>query len=108
MTPAQLRTHLLNEMAWYAAGGGDHAILRLIDDEPHGIYAVTATEHTDHAERAVLIMQARIEDELIIVDVDQVFDKKLYQRLLQAGVPREQIVLVYQGEPLPHPVAPFP
>jgi hypothetical protein len=42
----------------------------------------------------------RIVDDLIIVERDQ-NDKILKDALIQAGVPREKIILAYSGEPVP-------
>jgi hypothetical protein len=44
----------------------------------------------------------RVEGERIIVERD-VNDKPLVDALMQAGVPRSQIVLAYAGEPLEQP-----
>jgi hypothetical protein len=41
-----------------------------------------------------------LEDEFIIIERDM-NDKVLVDALLQAGIPREQIILAYAGEPLP-------
>lgn len=48
------------------------------------------------------IVAAHLEaDGRIVIDTD-LTDKQLYKRLLDAGVPREQMVLAYKGEPWPH------
>jgi len=39
----------------------------------------------------------------IVIDRD-IYDKQLVGALLQAGVPREQIILAYAGEPVPETV----
>src|SRR5690606_28368850 len=45
----------------------------------------------------------RIADDLVIVERDQ-NDKIVLDALLQAGIPREQIILAYAGEPVPETV----
>lgn len=41
-----------------------------------------------------------VDDQIIIIERDQ-NDKLLVDALLQAGIPREKIVLAYAGEPVP-------
>jgi hypothetical protein len=43
---------------------------------------------------------ARIADDMIIIERDQ-NDKPLVDALVQAGIPREKIILAYAGEPVP-------
>ena len=43
---------------------------------------------------------ARMYGEQIIIEDDNT-DRPLYQSLLQRGIPRNQIVLAYAGEPIP-------
>lgn len=43
---------------------------------------------------------AHIQGDKIIIDLD-INDKMLVDALLQAGVPRDQIVLAYAGESIP-------
>ncbi|MCE7946347.1 MAG: hypothetical protein DYG88_02860 [Chloroflexi bacterium CFX4] len=43
---------------------------------------------------------ARLAGDLVVIERDQ-NDKPLVEALLQAGIPRKQIILAYAGEPVP-------
>lgn len=45
---------------------------------------------------------ARIVGDSVIIEHD-VTDRPLLHELMRAGIPREQIILTYAGEPLPQP-----
>jgi hypothetical protein len=90
------------EMAWYA-GFSDDAKAYFIQDNHQQIYAVNGVRDIPEPKRGFIIVQARVTGEQIIIDVDSVWDKNLWKALVNAGVPREQIVLAYAGESLPEP-----
>ncbi|MCA0456707.1 MAG: XisI protein [Chloroflexi bacterium] len=50
--------------------------------------------------KTTVTVMAHIVGDVIVIDED-ITDRPLYEALLQAGVPREQIVLAYAGETLP-------
>ena len=43
---------------------------------------------------------ARIENDKVLIEEDTT-DRPLWRELVRAGIPREQIVLIYSGEKLP-------
>lgn len=80
------------------AGLSPHAKAYAILDPIRKTFAVTAIENELGKDHDWIIVQAHIEDGFVVVDADNVFDKKLVYALEQAGVPREQIILAYEGE----------
>jgi hypothetical protein len=98
---ASLNDILREEVAKYAASGRGANILLfpLLDDE-HQIYAVNAVDYPTREDVALVIVLARIVAQVVVIEEDTT-DKKLVDALLQRGIPREQIVLAYAGEPIP-------
>jgi hypothetical protein len=91
---------LRQEISWYAGISDDSKAYLLRDDELKN-YAVNAIMNEPGPNHAWIIVQAHLEGEYIVVDEDNVWDKNLWKALVAAGVPREQIVLAYQGEKVP-------
>jgi hypothetical protein len=83
------------------AGVSPHAKAYFIADEIQQIYIVTGVENKPGPNSNWIIVQAHIKGGVVIIDVDNVWEKQLWKSLEQVGVPREQIVLAYQGEQLP-------
>lgn len=100
LTAQELAAITRQEIAWYAGFSDDSNAYSLLDDEKH-IYAVTIIKNEPGPKRSLVMMQARIEGDFVVVDDDTVWDKQLWKALVQAGVPREQIVLAYAGEQVP-------
>jgi hypothetical protein len=96
---------LKQEVRKYAGGGRGHNLLLfpLLDDENHTC-AVTSVDYPerDAEDVAGILVLARIAGGKIVIEEDMT-DKKLIDALLQQGVPREKIVLAYDGEPIPDP-----
>ncbi|MBI5671079.1 MAG: XisI protein [Chloroflexi bacterium] len=97
---AELVAVLRQEISRYAGVSDDSKAYLLRDDELKH-YAVNAIMNEPGDDHAWVIVQAHIDGEHIIVDEDNVWDKNLWKALVAAGVPREQIVLAYQGEKVP-------
>ncbi|MHB8629171.1 MAG: element excision factor XisI family protein [Aggregatilineales bacterium] len=78
-----------------------------VKDEARRFYAALIIP-VDNPRNAHPIVAAHlIDDGRVVIDTD-LTDKQLYKRLLDAGVPREKMVLVYKGEPWPHlPIPPI-
>jgi hypothetical protein len=96
-----LREIVREEVRKYA-GTGKGINLRLfplLDDE-NQTYAVNAINYPDRDEFAFVVVLARIVGNKVVIEEDAT-DKHLIDALLQRGVPREQIVLAYDGEPEP-------
>lgn len=83
------------------AGVSDEATAYPILDDKRQTYAVTAIRNEPGQDYAWIVVQARVVEGHVIVDEDNVLDKNLIYALLQAGVPREQVVLAYKGESVP-------
>jgi hypothetical protein len=72
-------------------------------DDSNRIYALTIIEPigTPPRQPAEIVLMARVVNDQIIIEADTT-DKPLVDALMvNAGVPREQIVLAYAGEPIP-------
>jgi hypothetical protein len=87
------------------AGSGRGANIRLfpVIDEKRQTYTVTAVDYPTHKAPAMIVVLARLVGETVVIEED-VTDKPLLDALLQQGIPRNQIVLAYQGEPIPDPI----
>ena len=83
------------------AGISPHAKAYFIADEVQQIYIVVGVENEPGPNSNWIIVQAHIKGDIVVIDVDNVWDKQLWKALEQAGVPREQIILAYKGERLP-------
>ena len=73
-----------------------------VEDVKHQIYTVVIVPKNDYPinTKAGISVMARIVDEYVIIDQD-ITDRPLYEALVSAGIPREQIILGYAGEMLP-------
>lgn len=83
-------------------GKADDFKVFVVKDDLHKTYAATGIpNHITPDNPSFIIVQAHIEDNCVVIDVDSLSEKHLWQRLEKAGVPREQIILAYHGERLP-------
>jgi hypothetical protein len=102
---AQEKTNLLEitrrEVRKYV-GNTPHARMYGLLDDQNGCYGVVIVPE-DEAERpAYMAVLARVVGDMVIIEEDGTVDKPLVEALMvNGGIPREQIVLAYQGEPLP-------
>lgn len=80
------------------AGVSPHAKAYFIADEVQQIYLVTGVENEPGPNSSWIIVQAHIKGDMIVVDVDNVWDAPLWKALEAVGVPREQMILAYRGE----------
>jgi hypothetical protein len=89
------------EVAKYAGNGrGANIILFPILDDVHQTYTVTAVDYPVREDIALIMVLARVVGDKVVIQEDTT-DKKLVDALLQRGIPRSQIVLAYDGEPIP-------
>jgi sulfur carrier protein ThiS len=96
-------TQIVREEVEKYAGSGRGARLRLfpILDDVRQTYVVTAIDYPIVEEPAAgVVVLARIVGDQVVIEEDMT-DKPLIDALLQRGIPRSQIVLAYDGEPLP-------
>lgn len=87
------------EMKSYA-GSGTHTKLYAISDDAAQIYTVNVIDNSPQRRPARVVVMARIVDDRIIIEADTT-DRPLVRRLVEAGIPREKILLAYTGERLP-------
>lgn len=87
------------------AGRGRGGNLRLfpIMDEPQQTYVVVAIDYPVREDTAGVVVLARVVGDKAVIEEDAT-DKPLLDALLQQGVPREKIILAYEGEPVPDPI----
>jgi hypothetical protein len=101
----ELKETLKKEVRKYASNGRglNLMLFPLLDDESQ-VYAVSAVNYPKREpdDVAGIVVLARIAGGKIVIEEDMT-DKKLIDALLQQGVPREKIVLAYDGEPIPDP-----
>lgn len=96
-----LKQTLREEVEKYAAGGrGANILLFAILDDEQGLYAVNAVDYPKREDVAGVVILARLVGNRVVVEEDMT-DKKLVEALQQRGIPRDQIVLAYEGEPIP-------
>lgn len=82
-------------------GSSPHATIHIIQDDTRHKYVVTGIENEPAAEHSWIIIQAQVEGDYVVIAEDSIWDKSLWQRLEQAGIPRAQIILAYDGEKVP-------
>ena len=105
-----LNAVVAQEVRKYAAQGvGLKMRLFPILDEQNHTYTVIAVDNPRKAKRFTdtdtgIVVFARIFNDKVVVETDNT-DKQLVDALLQQGIPREQIILAYAGEPVPDPVS---
>lgn len=91
-----LKTIVRDAVFWYAGGGINIRMYPLFNDDL-GVYAVTMVDFPERKHAAQVVVQARLEGEIVIIEEDTT-DRPLVDRLVAAGIPRERIVLAYLGE----------
>lgn len=86
------------EVAKYVGSGrGINLRLFSILDDVHQTYAVIAVDYPTRYTTAGVVVFVRVAEDKIIIEEDAT-NKKLVDALLQHGIAREQIILVYEGE----------
>jgi hypothetical protein len=100
-----LKSIVRDTVTWYARGGvGANLRLFPVFDEEKQIYTVTAVNYPQYKQIAGVVVLARIVDDKVVIEYAGT-DKPLVDALLKRGIPREQIILAYAGEPVPDPVS---
>lgn len=83
------------------AGYSDESNLYFLADDKHSIYTVLDVPHTPREYSTEIVVMARIIGDRVVIDEDTT-DKPLVEALMvNAHVPREKIILAYQGEVIP-------
>lgn len=73
-----------------------------LEDSRQRVYSIIIVPNHDHpfVHKPDIMMMARVIEDKVVIDEDRT-DRPLYQSLVRAGIPREQIILSYAGEKLP-------
>ncbi|KAB2854538.1 MAG: XisI protein [Anaerolineae bacterium] len=87
------------EMKSYA-GSDTHTKLYAILDDAAQIYTVNVVDNSPQRRPARVVVMARTVDDHIVIEAVTT-DRPLVRRLVEAGIPREKIILAYTGESLP-------
>lgn len=96
---AQITREEVRKYAGSGRGAG-LSLFALLDDERQN-YGVVAIDFPRAEENyAGVVVMARIVGDQIVIEEDAT-DKPLLDALLQQGIPRQQIILAYRGEPIP-------
>jgi hypothetical protein len=89
-----------HEMTEYVAQGIYDADSYLLHDEATHTYAFVSVPHNDPQDSLIVIMARVTQDKQVIIETDHT-DRPLYQALIDAGVPRSQIIRAYAGQTQP-------
>jgi hypothetical protein len=90
------------EVAKYAGHTHNAAVYSILDDKQQR-YGVVIVPEDEEERPAYMAVFARVVGEYVVIDEDGTLDKPLVNALMHnAGVPREQIVLAYEGERIPN------
>ena len=93
------RIILVRELEKYSGKAfNGYSYLDANSEQTHFVITSVGHIHDRRIVNTALIVQ--LINDTIIIDRD-IFDKPLVDALLQAGVPRSQIILSYAGEPVP-------
>ncbi len=83
------------------AGYSDESNLYFLSDDKKQVYSVIDVPHMPRDYDTEIVVMARVVDGYILIDEDT-SDKPLVEALMvNAQVPREKIILIYQGETIP-------
>jgi hypothetical protein len=94
-----LRDIVRRELEGYAGQAANgHSYLTTNSDQRHFVLTSIGDVRGVRVANATIIVQ--VIGETVVVERDM-FDPPLVEALLQAGLPRAQIVLAYAGEPVP-------
>lgn len=97
---AELHAIVAHEVADYTRGDPWQSRLIYIEDSQRQIYTVVVIPDLPRPFKARVVVMARVVGDKVIIEEDTT-NKPLCDELLRVGIPREQIVLVYEGEALP-------
>ncbi|MCC7450458.1 MAG: XisI protein [Anaerolineae bacterium] len=92
----QLKEIVKSEVAWYASGGFNVKTY-FFPKEDEQVYAVVAVDWPVRHYPASVVVLARIEGDMVIIEEDTT-DRPLVDSLVHAGIPREKIIRAYAGE----------
>lgn len=91
-----LKQTLMQAMLDYSGRGlNGYSYLTTNDDQT--IFAINAVAQMPNKRSVFTTLLVRLKDNCIIIEHDA-NNKPLYEALMQAGIPRNQIILAYAGE----------
>jgi hypothetical protein len=94
-----LRTILIQELEKYAGKAfNGYSYLAVSSDQSQFVITSVGNVRGQRIVNTAMIVQ--LLGSFVVIDRD-IFDKPLVDALLQAGIPRSQIILAYAGEPVP-------
>jgi hypothetical protein len=93
---AQLNEIVKDTLLQYVGRGFDNRSFPLAN-EAEQIYAVNIIDTPVRKRKAGVVVIARVDGDRVIIEED-LTDRPLVDALVEAGVPREKIVLAYAGE----------
>ncbi len=97
---ASLDEIVQKELAWYAASGFNSKSYLLVNPVDH-VYAVNVVVRKSKRQfPSDVVMMVRVVGDNVVVEDDRT-DRPFEDRLVAAGVPRENIILAYAGESVP-------
>jgi hypothetical protein len=97
-TFADLPSILHENVQWYHADGIGGKSYFTQSPDNHTVAVLIVSD--DPKNEILTVVMAHIENDFVIIDADRT-DKPLFQRLVNAGIPRDKIILAYEGESLP-------
>jgi hypothetical protein len=95
-----IRSIVQREVEDYASGGDWKAVSYPVSDEKRQTYSVVVVPDRPRPFPARVVVMARVVDDRVIIDEDTT-DRPLWQELVRAGIPRQQIICLYAGETVP-------
>jgi hypothetical protein len=96
-----LTTVVQREVEDYARGGTAKAVTYPISDTERHIYSVIIVSDYPRKYKSAVMVAARVIGDKVVIEED-ITDRPLWEELVRAGIPREQIILTYAGEKLPN------
>jgi hypothetical protein len=91
---------LRQEMAKYS-GEGLNSVSYITENLDHTVFTSTTVYKNIHKPQPFVDLLVTLLGDKIVIQEDRNSDP-LYEALVQAGIPREQIILAYAGESLPN------
>jgi hypothetical protein len=82
------------------AGEAINGYSYLAEDSEHCLFTTVSIAEIKGRHVAFADLIVRVIGDKIVIDDDRNSDP-LYEALMEAGIPREQIILAYAGEPVP-------
>jgi hypothetical protein len=102
MDTRTLKQHVKSSLNAYT-GQGLNGYSYLTSDPDDNVYTSVSVGHFDKQEFTFVDLIVRIVGDFVVIIEDR-NSHPVYEALLDAGIPREQIILAYAGEPVPEGV----